>query len=290
MADTITSLLGDTLAPAPIPDETRAQLEAALHAAEEQVRQQPDDPDALIWLGRRTAYLGNHQQAIALFTDGIRRWPNDARMYRHRGHRFITVRRFADAERDLERAATLIAGTPDEVEPDGQPNARGIPVSTLHTNVWYHLALARYLQGNLAGALTAQFACLGASHNADMLVATVHWLYMTLRRLGRDAEAAKVLEPVTAELDVIENTPYHRCCLLYRGARAPEDLVGAGADASATPQDAASAYGLACWHYYNGRTAQAIDLFRRIYAGSQWGAFGYIAAEAELARLGAGAR
>jgi tetratricopeptide (TPR) repeat protein len=290
VADTITSLLGDTLAPAPIADEARARLEAALREAEEQARQRPDDPDALIWVGRRTAYLGNHQQAIDLFTSAIARWPDDARMYRHRGHRYISVRRFADAEQDFTRASVLIAGTPDEVEPDGQPNKRGIPTSTLHTNVWYHLALSRYLQGNLPGALNAQFACLGASHNVDMLVATTHWLYMTLRRLGRDAEAAQVLAPVTADLDVMENTPYHRCCLLYKGELTPEDLAGAGADASATPQDAASAYGLANWHLYNGREQQAIDLFRRIYAGSQWAAFGYIAAEAELARLGVGAR
>jgi hypothetical protein len=33
----------------------------------------------------------------------------DPRFLRHRGHRFITLRRFADAEADLERAARLIA-------------------------------------------------------------------------------------------------------------------------------------------------------------------------------------
>jgi hypothetical protein len=48
--------------------------------------------------------------------------------------------------------------------------------------------------------------------------------------------------------------------------------------------DATAAYGVANWHLYNGRRAEAEELFRRIVSGGQWGAFGYIAAEAELAR------
>ena len=45
-----------------------------------------------------------------------------------------------------------------------------------------------------------------------------------------------------------------------------------------------AAYGIGNWHLYNGRRAEAERIFRRIVAGGQWGAFGYIAAEAELAR------
>jgi hypothetical protein len=39
------------------------------------------------------------------------------------------------------------------------------------------------------------------------------------------------------------------------------------------------------WHFYNGRAAEAEAIFRQIVAGGQWGAFGFIAAEAELARM-----
>jgi hypothetical protein len=48
--------------------------------------------------------------------------------------------------------------------------------------------------------------------------------------------------------------------------------------------DATAAYGIGNWHLYNGRPAEARRVFERIIAGGQWGAFGYIAAEAELAR------
>jgi hypothetical protein len=50
-------------------------------------------------------------------------------------------------------------------------------------------------------------------------------------------------------------------------------------------EDASAAYGVANWHWYNGRRVEAQALWTRIVAGGQWGAFGTIAAEAELARF-----
>ena len=85
----------------------------------------------------------------------------------------------------IDYAAALIEGTDDEVEPDGLPNALGIPVSTLHSNIWYHLGLARYLKGDYEGAVQAYGRGLEVSRGPDNVVSTTHWLYMALRRLGR---------------------------------------------------------------------------------------------------------
>lgn len=243
----------------------------------------PDDTDALIWLGRRTAYLGRYQEAIRIFSQGILKHPGDARFYRHRGHRYITVRDFDLAITDLKTAARLTAGKPDEIEPDGLPNARNIPTSTLQSNIWYHLGLARYLKGNFEGALAAYREDLKVSTNPDMLCATTHWLYMTLRRLGKDEEARQVLEPIHAGMDVIENQAYHRLLLMYKGELSPEDLRS-GASGDLDPPTLG--YGLGNWHLYNGRREEAVRIFREVLAGGNQGAFGYIAAEAELKRLG----
>ena len=62
------------------------------------------------------------------------------------------MRELDKAVADLERADALVAGTPDQIEPDGQPNPRNIPLTTLQSNIRYHLALAYYLQGNFAKA------------------------------------------------------------------------------------------------------------------------------------------
>ena len=279
------SLLGEPLYPAPAPAEVAARQAEDVDAARADYEADPGDADAIIWLGRRIGYTGRYRDAIEVFSEGIRKHPGDARMYRHRGHRWISVREFDRAIEDLAHAAALVQGEPDEVEPDGQPNERGIPTSTLQSNIHYHLALAHYLKGDFETALPSYRDYLAVTTNPDQLVAISHWWYMALRRLGRDEEAAAVLEPVTAELDVIENTPYHRLLLMYKGEIEANELWN---PESEDPTGVASAYGVATWHLYNGRAQQAEEMFRRILEGSGWAGFGYIAAEAEIARLSGG--
>jgi tetratricopeptide (TPR) repeat protein len=278
-------LLGDTLRPLSLAPEARQRHEERLAQARADVARSPGNVDAMIWLGRRTAYLGNYRDAIEIFTRAIAQTPDDARLYRHRGHRYITVRELDRALGDFERAAELTAGKLDEIEPDGLPNARNIPTSTLQSNIWYHLALTHYLQGNFPRALEAYRQCMALSTNDDMRVATAHWLYMTLRRMGRDEEAAAVLTPITREMDIIENGSYHQLLLMYKGEVAPEALLSPAKGEDAALSDATVTYGVANWHLYNGRRAEAEALFRHVIAGGQWPSFGYIAAEAELRRL-----
>ena len=277
------SLLGRPLFPSPIAAETRATLEANLRDAEIVYGRNPDDPDATIWLGRRLAYLGRYRDAIEHFSDGVEKHPDDARMYRHRGHRYVTVRDFSKAIEDFTRAAALIAGKPDQIEPDGQPNARNIPTSTLGSNIYYHLGLAHYLSGNFDKAADAYRRCLEFSKNPDMLTATTYWSYLTLSRLGRTADAAALLAPIVPDMDIIENGSYYRLLRLYKGELGAETFTAsaAGLDAVTTT------YGLARWHIAHGREDQGVALLRDIVDGhaQQWPAFGYIAAEADLARL-----
>lgn len=279
------SLLGEPLVPPVLAPDVQADREARLAEARAAVEARPDDADALIWLGRRTAYLGRHREAIEIFSRGIARHPEDARFLRHRGHRWITLRRFDRAIADLEAAARLVEGKPDEVEPDGLPNARNIPTSTLQSNIWYHLGLARYLTGDFEGALAAYREAMDVSKNPDMLVATSHWLYMTLRRLDREEEAARVLDPIRMDMDILENGAYHRLLLMYRGDLSPESLLapdGAGDDLDPV----SVGYGVGNWHLYNGRRQEAVRVLQDVLARGQWASFGHIAAEADLRRLG----
>lgn len=264
-----------------LPPKVFMEREGQLARARELYRNNPANAEALIWYGRRCAYLGRYREALAIFSEGIEKFPNDARMYRHRGHRYITTRQLDRAIADLETAAGLIAGKADRVEPDGLPNARNIPTSTLQGNIWYHLGLAHYLRGDFSRALEAYRECLTVAKNPDMLSATTYWLYLTLRRLGRDTAAAAVLEPIDAGMDIIENLAYHRLLLLYKGEITPEDLPAKTGDSLT---DATLAYGLAMWHYLNGDPAAARQMFETICATADWPAFGHLAAEAELVR------
>jgi len=282
------SLLGQPLVPPPLAPAVREASERQLAEARRAYENTPDNADSIIWLGRRTAYLGRYREAVSIYTEGIRKHPGDARMYRHRGHRYITIRELDQAIVDFDRAVALTEDEDDQVEPDGIPNARGIPTSTLHSNIRYHLGLAHYLKGEFERAAQIYREDVDAARatgNADMLVASSHWLYMALRRAGKDKEAVRVLEPIRRNLEMIENGAYHRLLLLYKGELTPDSLLPRQRADTATVEDAATGYGVANWHWYNGRRAEAERLFRQIVTSPQWAAFGYLAAEAELARL-----
>ena len=237
--------------------------------------------DNIIWLGRRMAYLGDYQKAITIYSEGIEKFPKDARFYRHRGHRYISTRQLDNAINDFEIAALLIEGTKDQIEPDGIPNRLNQPVSSLHTNIYYHLGLAYYLKADWEKALKNFQACYDASSNDDMRVAASHWLYMILRRMERTEDANNLLSSISEQMDIIENDGYHQLLLFYKGLVEEESLVGNG---SAGASEAVK-YGIAHWYHYNGEIEKAKTLYETLLDEGSWSGFGYLAAEAELSRL-----
>ena len=278
------SLLGDTLRTLPLSSTTRARYERQLAEAQAAYDRTPRNADSIVWLGRRLAYLGRIRDAIDVYSRGIAIHPRNAWLYRHRGHRYVSVREFDRAIADFERATELVRGEPDEIEPDGQPNARNMPIGTLHSNIDYHLALAHYLKGDYARALPIYKRELDNARNDDRRVSIAHWNYMALRRLGRDKEAADLLATFGGPMNVIENETYGKQLRMYRGEIPPDSVLATDASGEMSVTDATAAYGIANWHLYSGRRAEAERIFRRILSGGQWGAFGYIAAETELAR------
>lgn len=250
------------------PDEKGeiAKAQAALAA-------EPQNVDLLIALGRAQANVWRYQDAIATYTRGLASAPKDARLYRHRGHRYISTRQFDKAAADLQRAAEL--------------NAQDF-------DIWYHLGLAHYLRGAWAKAAAAYEKCYAVAEQDraasaaeregrdDSVIAISDWLYMTYRRMNKDAEAARVLAKITPELRVKENKSYFDRLLFYKGLKKEEELINI---AKATDLEIATVgYGLGNWHLYNGNQARGEEYFRKIVAGKYWPAFGFIAAEAELAR------
>ena len=280
-----TSLLGKPLIAPEISAENRKRLEDNLTKAMADFVKNPDDADAIIWVGRRLAYLSRYREAIEVFSRGIAKHPEDVRMVRHRGHRYVTLRELDKAVGDFETADRLIRekNVPDAIEPDGAPSLRGQPTGTTRFNVYYHLGLAYYLKGDFEKALPAYRECMKYSTaSPENLVATSDWLYMTLRRLGRAAEAAQVLEPIRPGLDVRDNTAYYNRLLLYKGLKRPEEVLDPATDDGI--QLATQGYGVGNWYLYTGQAAKAKEIFERVVAGPQWAAFGLIAAEAELLR------
>ena len=267
----------------PVPSFSAKQLhllDSQLLAAKKAFDEIPNDPDALIWYARRLGYLARYQQAIELLTKGIQLHPNDARMYRHRGHRYLTLRCIDKAIDDFEKASKLVKGKPDETEPDGQPNEANIPTSTLQSNIYYHLGLAYYLQKNFAKAKGAYEKCLLVSKNPDMYTATANWYFLTLRRMGLKNEADRLLASVDFDTPLLENGVYRRLLQLHKEKPSGTDamhLAKGGSDV----QSATFLYGLYMFLVLNNYNDDATQVKQKLLSGNQYASFGYIAAEME---------
>lgn len=263
-----------------ISESTKNKLQQDLDAAIVNLNRNPNGLNELIWAGRRTAYLGNYYEAIDYFSKAIALHPESAEPYRHRGHRWITLRCYDKAIADLTIAAGLTKGKADIIELDGMPNEKNIPTSTLQSNIWYHLGLVYYLKGDYNHAVDAFNSCLGVSTNPDMFIATANWYNNSLRKAGNFSEADVFLKKINANVELIENHDYLRILKLYINKQEINDPIdflkneaGLGA--------ASYGYGLGAYLLFRGEKDKANLVFSHILNLKQWGAFGYIAAEAE---------
>ncbi len=223
--------------------------------------------------------------AIEIFSEGIKKYPDSYKLYRHRGHRYITLRDFSRAVADLQQAAALMPAQPLEIEPDGQPNKLNIPLSTTQFNVWYHLGLAHYLRGDFENAAMAYKKCMEVSNNDDLICATADWLYMTCQKMKLEEDASKVLELIHDDMKIIENDSYYLRLQMYKGLLPADDLL----KVSASNEDvdlalATQGYGVGNRYLTQGDTVRAEEIFKQVVGGKHFSAFGFIAAEVELTR------
>ena len=88
-----------------------------------------------------------------------------------------------------------------------------------------------------------------------------------------------MLEPIRADLDVIENRSYLTLLLMYRGEKTPEEALASAGEGSS---GSAVRYGVGAWYLIQGRENDARALWKQMVDQSDWPSFGHLAAEAEL--------
>ena len=228
--------------------------------AQGEVSAQPRSVDRLLELGIAQGAARRFQDAINTFTRGLALAPDDARLYRWRGHRYISARLYDLAVEDLERAARL----------------DGSMYETL-----YHLGVARYLKGEFPAAVKAFTRALRMTPNGGELAGTVDWLWMSLMRAGRTREADFLLASRTDSLPT--TVAYKRRLAVYRGELAPARIFAISDTSDVSI--ATLAYGVGNWYLVRGDTTRARHWFGRAIASGGWPAFGFMAAEADLRRL-----
>ena len=230
-----------------------ARAQAALAA-------DPTNVDKIIALGVAQSGARQFREAIQTFTRGIAIAPDNALLYRWRGHRYLSVRELDKARADL---------------------TKGFGLDSTVYGILYHLGIVRFVRGDFAGAADMFTRAQPRAPDAGELAGSTDWLWMSLMRAGRKAEAQAMLDRHPDSLAV--DNAYARRLRLYRGQIGP-DAVFTPAD-TADVQVATLAYGLGNWYLVRGDTATAKTYFQRSVKSGGWPGFGFIVSEAELRRL-----
>ena len=279
------SLLGTPLKYPPETVESFRKKDSMRQVALENYQNDPGSLENLIWYGRRLGYLTEFREAMTVYTRGLHIHPSSPEIYRHRGHRYISMRRFEEAVNDLALASELARGREVEIEPDGIPNRLNTPLSSLQFNIWYHFGLAHYLQGNYDDAVRAYDSCMVYSTNPDLLVATSYWYYLNETRRGEVAHAEELLAGIDTGLEMVENDAYYKLLLMFKGDLPQSEVMDIS---SLSDQgglyDVTRAYGVANYFAQNDQPELARQTMEAILRTPGWPSFGYIAAEADLAR------
>jgi tetratricopeptide (TPR) repeat protein len=217
----------------------------------------------IIDLGVAQSGARQFREAIATFTKGLEIEPNNALLLRWRGHRYLSVREFDRALADLTRGTTI------------DPSIYGL---------WYHLGIVQFARGDFAAAAASFERAQPIAPDPGELAGSTDWLWMSLSRAGRHADAKAMLDrKPESRMPPIDNA-YTRRLKLYRGEIGPGAVITA-ADTDEV-QVATLAYGLGVWHLVKGDTAQARAAFERsVRSTGGWPGFGFILSEVELHRL-----
>ena len=241
--------------------EYRSQPDTgAIARAESALASDPRNIDRIIALGIAQSGVRRYREAIETFTRGLQIAPNNALLYRWRGHRYLSTRQFDRAMDDLTRGARLD--------------------STIY-GIWYHLGIVRFTKGDFAGAVDAFTRALPIAPDSGERAGATDWLWMSLSRARRTADAQALLD---RRPDSIPGAnAYMQRLRLYRGQVAPDSVF--------TPADtsdiaiATLSYGIGNWYLVRGDTTRARSWFERSIASGGWPAFGFIMSEVELRRL-----
>lgn len=244
--------------------------DASVTAARAKLAADPNNASLAVALSQAQAGRRQYREAVETCTKALAAAPDNADLLIERGHRELGLRDFAAAQKDLERATTI-----------NPKNIQG----------FYHLGLAHYFQGQFDDAADAFRKALALAPDSDNVIDCTNWLYVSLRRAGKQDEATKVLAKITPD---VKNTGPHyafylRLLHFYQGAMPefeviptkptdPNDIEGELAFDTVS-------YGVGNWHLYAHDPDRPAQLFERVVTGEAWNAWGFIGSEVDLARI-----
>lgn len=247
-----------------------ADDKGTVSAAQKAAAADPKSAELLLKLAQAQAGVWQEKEAVETCTHGLTLAPYDADLLTERGHRYLPLREFQKARADLEKAASL------------DPTKMA---------AYYHLGLAHYFQDEFAPAAEAFRHAVETAPNNDERINSTNWLYASLRRAGKEKEAADAAAAITPWMTNQEPHTAHYLNLvrLFQGRMTEQQIAPPvpprdGSDTEGELRFDTIEYGIGNWRLYNGDAGKARECFERVVQGKVWVTWGFIASEHEVAK------
>ena len=222
----------------------------------------PRNVDKIIALGLAQATMQQYKEAVATFTRGMAVAPNNALLYRWRGHRYISIGQFDKALADFKK---------------------GYALDSTNYGILYHTGVAHFIRGEYAAAAAAFTKSQSRAPDANEFAGSTDWLWTSASRAKQPDGVKKALATVLDTGKITSATAYFQRLRLYHGFIKPEQALTA-AD-TAVVQKATISFGVGNWYLVKGDTVNAKIWFKKAVDAGGWPGFGFFAAESELRRL-----
>lgn len=251
--------------------------------------------DSATWYGRLLGYQGLMREAIQVYTQGLKKYPDSAKLLRHRAHRYFNLREFDKSIEDGLRSAALYKNRPLEREKLG-PEYFPSTADVVQFYLYYHLGQAYLAKQNYSEAAKwfdqARQVAVGVEEASSVTAAT-YWQYLSLARGHQFDDAKALLDGYTMNLadlkDNIESNNYYDGLQLFRNVRDPatffDDKDTGKAFSTADAIIGSTSYSLASYHIIRGRVPEAKEHLRRAIKIPTWSFFARVQAEAEWIHL-----
>lgn len=223
-----TSLIGTPLTIPEYPTATQKRLDEDIEIARFALRVAPDREESHFWLGRRLGYAGRVCEAITVFTNGLKTFPDSYKLRRYRARHLARARAFDAALADYRDALALMEGKPDSFEPDGLPNPVGLTIGTYRSNIVYYHAQTSFATGNYRTMVAGMARSLDLAPDFarnDMRVPTAYWTYLAYRKMDQHDKARVVIDAIEPGLKLIENDVYYQAVQIMQGRLDPADFT-----------------------------------------------------------------
>jgi tetratricopeptide (TPR) repeat protein len=247
--------------------------------------------DSATWYGRLLGYQGLMREAIEVYTAGLKKYPNSAKLLRHRAHRYFNLREFDRSIEDGLKSAALYENRPLEREKLGPDYFPSTP-DVVQFYLYYHLGHAYLAKHDYKQAAhwfdRSRQVGVGVDDKSSITAAT-YWQYLSLARGAQFDAAAALLERYTMDLvdlkDNLESDNYFEGLQLFKHRRDPaaffDDKDSGKAFSTSDGIKSSTSYSLANYYIIQGRTAEAKDHLRRAMQIDTWSFFARVQAEAD---------